>query len=106
MPKSAPVPPPRRSIGSASGGGGASKMKLKNQQLKLLLENEFTIENFVNQSLVTQSEDDDDESDDEDVTGVKLSFRLVLHYNDIIITSLLNHQLLTTPLPTRSGAHV
>ena len=43
--------------------------------MKLLLENEFTIENFVNQSLVTQSEDD--ESDDEDDTTIetKLSFR-------------------------------
>ena len=79
MPKSAPVPPPRRSIGAAA---TTSKVKLKNQQLKLLLENEFTIENFVNQSLVTQSEEDDedDESDDEDETstGAKLSFRFVI----------------------------
>lgn len=84
MPKSAPVPPPRRSIGAAAttAVGSTSKVKLKNQQLKLLLENEFTIENFVNQSLVTQSEDDDedDESDDEDETstGAKLSFRFVI----------------------------
>ena len=43
MPKSVPVPPPRSSLGAG---------KLKNHQLKLLLENEFTIENFVNQERI------------------------------------------------------
>ena len=68
-----PVPPPRRSLGG----------RLRQEQLELLLESEFTIENFVNQSLQEakesqESEDDDDDSEDEDHEQTKLSFRFFM----------------------------